>query len=333
LPSEFLLGEVEYVMGRFPKDKRALYLDAERTGRGLAPRVDRSTREQILSLIEDYQKKLSSLGRLDWEDLPDAVGKLKSQNYEIIVVDEAQDFSANQLRSLAPHLSKDHSLTLVIDTAQRLYPRGYTWAEAGINVRSFYRLEQNHRNTVEIATFVQGLLSGLKLDDDGTIPDLKTAERHGPKPIVIKGKYSKQMNFAISHIVRNVALKQESVAFLKPMGGHWFDEARSRLLRDRLKFDEITREPEWPNNTNNIVLSTMHSAKGLEFDHVIILGFSEEVTPHGDEPDDDQLQTLRRLLAMAVARARKTVLIGYKDNEVSKLVKYFKKGTFDEQEL
>lgn len=76
----------------------------------------------------------------------------------------------------------------------------------------------------------------------------------------------------------------------------------------------------------------MHSVKGLEFDHVIILGLSDEVTPHGDEDDDDQLSTLRRLLAMAVARARKTVIIGFKEDQASSLVSYFVDGSFDEYE-
>ncbi len=77
----------------------------------------------------------------------------------------------------------------------------------------------------------------------------------------------------------------------------------------------------------------MHSAKGLEFDHVIILGLSDEVTPHGSESDDDRLQTLRRLLAMAVARARMTVLLGYREDDASALVGFFRKDTFDVRDV
>lgn len=333
LPQDFLCSEVEYILGRFSPDY-VRYLDAERTGRGLSPRVERPVRERILELIDRYRARLKNSKELDWEDLPTAALKAKPQNFEIIVIDEAQDFSANQLRSIQRHLASVSSLTLIVDTAQRLYPRGYTWAEAGIDARkaTYYRLQENHRNTIEIATFARGVLTGLTVDDDGTLPDLARATRHGPKPSVFKGRYSAQLDFAIEHVRSNVDLNAETVAFLKPLGGAWFNHLKNRLQREHLPFEEITRTREWPNNKTNIVLSTMHSAKGLEFDHVIILGLSDEVTPHGQEADDDQLMTLRRLFAMAVARARKTVLIGFKDEEASSLVQYFQEGSFDEHE-
>lgn len=333
LPVEFACSEIEYVLGRFHPPYDA-YLDAERTGRGLAPRVDRGSRQRILNAISRYKTRLAARGEFDWEDLPQAVLTAPAQQYEIVVIDEAQDFSANQLRSIQRHLAAASSLTLVVDTAQRLYPRGYTWAEADIDARraSFYRLQQNHRNTIQIATFARGIISGLAIDDDGTLPDLTKATRVGPKPAVFRGRYMSQLDFAVDHIRKNVDLEEETVAFLKPLGGGWFNFIRNRLDREKLPYEEITRTRDWPRNNKNIVLSTMHSAKGLEFDHVVILGLSEEVTPHGEEDDDDQLSTLRRLLAMAVARARKTVTIGFKEDEASSLVGYFQDGSFDEYE-
>jgi DNA helicase IV len=233
------------------------------------------------------------------------------------------------LRSVTRHLGSRSALTLVLDTAQRLYPRGYTWAEAQVDTRQarFYRLSQNHRNTVETAQFARGLLEGLTVDDDGTLPDLTRATRHGPMPLVLKGRYRGQLNAAMSYIASRIDLASESVAFLHPLG--WFKDLRARLPREGYRYEEITRERDWPTNDVNIVLSTMHSAKGLEFDHVIILGLNAEVTPHGEGVEDDRLATLRRLLAMAVARARLSVVLGYKPEDASSLVDYFKEGTFE----
>lgn len=120
---------------------------------------------------------------------------------------------------------------------------------------------------------------------------------------------------------------------MKPKGGNWFAQIRT-LLRERdIPFVDITRETEWPKGPENVALSTFNSAKGLEFDHVFILGFSDENTPHADMEKDDQVFVLRRLLAVAVARARKAVIVGYKPGEESRLVRYFSPGTFDEEEV
>jgi DNA helicase IV len=333
LPSEFLSKEIEYVLGRFPANRLGDYVTAERTGRGAVPRVDRATREGLLDVVEALKQEIASRKEIDWEDLPILISNIRSLQYDIVIVDEAQDFSANQIRAMLHHLADVSALTLVIDTVQRLYPRGYTWTEAGLDPTKvrFHRLQQNHRNTIEIARFAKGVVAGMVLDDDGTLPDFDRATRHGDLPVVVRGLYSQQLVYAINYIRRKVDLKTETIAFLKPQGGVWFKALREALDDHKIAYHDITREREWPDDDTSVILSTMHSAKGLEFDHVVILGLNAEVTSHAE--DEDQLETLRRLLAMAVARARRTVLVGYKASEASDLVQYFENGTYQEIDL
>jgi superfamily I DNA/RNA helicase len=130
-----------------------------------------------------------------------------------------------------------------------------------------------------------------------------------------------------------VDLSNDSVAFLKPKAGSWFNQIRALLLANGLSFVEITREAEWPEGAENIALSTFHSAKGLEFDYVFILGFNDENTPYADAEVDDEVFVLRRLLAVAVARARKAVIVGYKPGEESRLVQYFAQDTFVQEDI
>jgi superfamily I DNA/RNA helicase len=92
---------------------------------------------------------------------------------------------------------------------------------------------------------------------------------------------------------------------------------------------EITRKSDWPRGSENIALSTLHSAKGLEFDHVVILGLNAEVTEHGKEEDDDGLITLRKLLAMGIGRARLSLLLGYKPGVASHLIDYLDPATYE----
>lgn len=55
-----------------------------------------------------------------------------------------------------------------------------------------------------------------------------------------------------------------------------------------------------------ITLMTVHSAKGLEFDNVFIIGLEEGVMPHNNSLiDSDQLEEERRLCYVAITRAKK----------------------------
>lgn len=337
LDAGYAASEAEYAMGRFPPEDLDDYVAVERTGRGLQPRVERTLRRRLLDeVILPYQAQLSHRKVLDWNLLAVSMARdVDPIGYEIVIVDETQDFSANQLRAIRHHLAIDHTVTFVIDTVQRIYARGFTWSEVGFEVRPerYHRLTTNHRNTAQIASFAAGILDGVNVDGDGALPNLAKAESVGPPPTVIRGRYSQQLSAVLRFIQDHVDLKHESVAFLKPKGGGWFEETRKILEAAGIGFVDITRESEWPEGPENVALCTFHSAKGLEFDYVFILGLSTETTPHGEEDQDDQLWVLRRLLAVAVARARKRVVIGYKPGEQSELVRFFVPGTFEEVDL
>jgi superfamily I DNA/RNA helicase len=334
LDSSYVMQEVEYLLGRFEPESLEDYISIERTGRGVLPRVGGDLRRRILDeIVYPYIKHLSDRNWIDWNLLAIKMRReVDCLEYDIIIVDESQDFSANEIRTIHHHLADDHALTFVIDTAQRIYARGFTWVEAGIIVSGnrSHRLQENHRNTREIAAFASGILQGIAVDTDGVIPNLAAATTSGPLPKVISGKYSIQIAWAINYIRTSVDLNTETVAFLKPQGGAWFDKIRAELRNAGIDYVDMQRNPDWPRGDENVAISTFHSAKGLEYDHVIILGFNQENTAFGDEETTDQIQVLRRLLAVAVARARKQVIVGYKAGEESRLTEFFAIGTFEE---
>ncbi len=337
LEPAFVADEVEYVLGRFPTSDLDQYLTTERTGRGLSPRMDQARRQALLdNVIHPFNQWKKSNNELDWNDLAEQLSNFPHiTKYDIIIADEAQDFSANQLRAISKALAEEYSLTFVLDTAQRIYARGFTWKEAGISVspEHSHRLNKNYRNTSQIARFAAPLLEGISIDDDGSIPNFETCKRNGPLPVVVTGYYNQQVSYAINFIKEKVDLRVETVGILHVRGGGVFNYIRQQFNQNELENVTITRRSEWPDGPENIAFCTMHSAKGLEFDHVFILGLSEEFTPHGTEADDDRLTSLRRLLAMGIGRSRSTVTIGYKPGEESILVKYFDPKTFEKIEL
>jgi len=332
LPGDFVVDEVDYLLGRFLPDDLAAYLDCKRDGRGSAPRVDKDLRRKLLDeVVSPYSNWKDSTGVVDWNDLALLLAQEPQDvQYDIIIVDETQDMSANQIRAIMNCAAKPSSVVFVMDAAQRIYPRGFTWKEVGILNPKTYTLRQNHRNTAQICALASPLLDGMSIGDDGALPDLKSCSRSGPVPLVLKGKYNKQIAYVLEYIKSYIDLSKESVAFLKPHGGQWFDCLKAALEREALPYVEITRAGEWPTGTENIALSTMHSAKGLEFDHVFILGLNDETTPHGEEPGDSALENLRRILAVAITRARELVIIGYKPENASRLIGLLKAGTFRE---
>lgn len=334
LETDYLINEVEYLLGRFEQDRLEDYITTERTGRGTLPRVDGNLRRRILNdVVEPYLNHLDANNWLDWNTLAIKMRtEVPNLNYDIIVADESQDFSANEIRAIMHHLAEYSSVTFVTDTAQRIYARGYTWTEAGVEITAnrSHRLKQNHRNTKQIAAFAAGILQGIPVDADGSLPDLNAAVTEGNIPQIIEGLYSQQVNWALNYITDNIDLENESVAFLKPQGGNWFRYIENTLDEAGIPYATLTRQAEWPEGQENIGLCTFHSAKGLEFDYVFILGFNQENTRHGEEETSDEIRVLRNLLAVAVARARKHVVIGYKVSEQSHLTQYFATDSFEQ---
>ncbi len=64
------------------------------------------------------------------------------------------------------------------------------------------------------------------------------------------------------------------------------------------------------NNSDGLILSTVHLAKGLEFDTVFISGVKEGLIPHARSfYDPESLEEERRLLYVAMTRARKELYL------------------------
>ncbi len=273
IPMDFLCDEVEYCLSRFRIEKIKEYLTAPRAGRGVSPRMDRRRRARLINeVIKPYEEYKRNYRLKDWNDLAlMLLDHPANSRYDIIIADELQDFSANQIRAVMHHTAHPSTIVFIIDSAQRIYPRGWNWREVGIKInpnRSFL-LRENHRNTVEICNFVKPLLEGMDLGSDGYMPDLDSCRRHGPVPQLLKGRYSAQCFHAISKIRTSIDLDNESVAFAHPKAGGWFDYLRNRLRRKELGYVDMSRRKVWPQGRENIALITMHSAKGLEFDHML----------------------------------------------------------------
>ena len=311
---DYFVDEVSYLQGRFRKHDLDDYLETTRSGRGRAPAVPADLRKRLLSnVVRPYEEWKSNQHGLDWNDVALEASNAPRQGYEIVIVDESQDLSANQVRAIMAHVGEDHVTTFVIDAIQRIYPQGFQWSEVGINMRPefVFTLERNYRNTVEIARLACSLVRGLPPEPDGVLPNEDACRESGPLPEVVVGKFSAQFDYMLDQVVPYLD-GGETVAILHPKGGGWFSHVEGVLRRRDIQYCELTRNPKWPTGSELLALSTVHSAKGLEFDHILMPGLNDELTPHGEEDGDGTLDALRRLIAMGVGRGRKTVRLGHK---------------------
>jgi DNA helicase-2/ATP-dependent DNA helicase PcrA len=79
-----------------------------------------------------------------------------------------------------------------------------------------------------------------------------------------------------------------------------------------LALDDLNEEEEEPRTEEHrVTLMTLHSAKGLEFKHVFIVGIEEGILPHSRSLDENQLAEERRLMYVGITRARDRLSLSY----------------------
>jgi len=247
------------------------------------------------------------------------VGKLHH-----IIIDEFQDVNQVQYEIMKRLHHPSAYLTIVGDDAQNIY----TWRGSCVDyILDFHRkvrnvmdfqLSINYRSTEAIVAVANSIMRN--------IPTLPFKERmtsgskiQGEKPEV---RYFFRANDERLFIHQKILELRETnpyctIAILSKINKtlFLFEEI---LIKEQIPV-KILREAEDEVDSNNpyavppVILCTLHSAKGLEWDHVFFVGLNDDSFPQNK--DEESIVQERRLFYVGVTRARLTLTLSYSRGE------------------
>jgi hypothetical protein len=317
LPDNFYEQELEQVVLAQGITTLDQYRAARRTGRGVI--LTRGKRNAIWPVFDEYRGQLASRKLKEVDDAyrevadilraePESMGQ-----YSSIVVDETQDLGPQALRLLRALIANgSNDLFFVGDGHQRIYSRNKAaMSKCGIDIRGRARkLYLNYRTTDEIRRQAVALLEGCEVDDlDDGHDETKRYKSvsHGPAPQVkdVAGLEAAAQETA-DFIRQWTATQGEGAAlsFCVIASSEKNREALASLLQaSGMRCVAITAQNNHAGSRDVIHMATMHRAKGLEFDCVIV------VTPKSYLGKPEETETQRKLLYVALTRAKRGALL------------------------
>ncbi|AIA29514.1 ATP-dependent DNA helicase PcrA [Mycoplasmopsis californica] len=94
---------------------------------------------------------------------------------------------------------------------------------------------------------------------------------------------------------------------------NWEENNKDKGIKEYLEFVSLASAgDDYDNSTNYVTLMTVHSAKGLEFDNIFLVGMSEYIFPNVhalSSAKNEDLEEERRLAYVGITRAKKRLFI------------------------
>lgn len=311
--SSFFRDEIRWIAGQNISSLK-MYVEIRRVGR-----ADANLKKAVRPLMWEIRDRYLALRgqasyQYDLDDIAAAVSATldtdaEARRYQHIIIDEGQDLSPEMIRSLAKAVPNSGSITFFGDVAQRIYGKGMSFRDAGLDCKAIWQFAQNYRNTRSIARLGLAIaqMPYYAGETDMVEPLAPTAD--GPKPTLIKHNDAEIELKTISDIARQhseyrsvviLCRTHELIRSLKP-----YLPANAFALRDENDF--------WVDGAG-LFYGTYHAAKGLEFDMVILPFLANGLMPSTADievEEEDAFSNDGRLLYVGVTRARAELVLSY----------------------
>ena len=252
-------------------------------------------------------------------------GESLLESFDVIFVDEAQDFSNEMLKVLLKLLNPEGDLVVGLDDYQDLYRRGTSWKTAGINAsgRTHY-IKKAYRNTKTLFEFSQDFIgeTGQNTKQLALFPEDTGFSGGYPE---IKGYKNLEEIEAflprdISRAIEQEEYKRSEIAVIyddKVYGQDRFTyDNRSLPMRVLNSLESYGIPAAWISRdartkemydvtTDRVSLISIHSSKGLDFDLVYLVGIDHI------RPSKTVKNSMDALVYVAITRAKYRLVIPY----------------------
>lgn len=308
-PPGFYEEELERVVLAQGVSSRDDYRLAKRTGRGTV--LTRGKRDAIWPVFEEYRAQLASRKLKEVDDAyRDAAVLLHDmpQPYSSIIVDETQDFGPQALRLLRAIVPNGlNDLFFVGDGHQRIYTRNRaSMSASGINIRGRSRkLYLNYRTTEEIRRLAVATLEGCEVDDlDEGSDEVKRYKSlsHGPVPRTLDFQHLEEALGSLNPLLTASLAEGRSVCVIVPTK-HDANAVHGSLKAGKISATILGPDERDQPDSKSVRIATMHRAKGLEFDEVVLLISRNWCVANSS------IDNIQRLKYVAMTRAKRLATI------------------------
>ena len=176
------------------------------------------------------------------------------------------------LRSLAEAIPEEGSLTFFGDMAQQIYGNKMSWRNAGLTTPSVWRLEENYRNTSQIAQLALATAQMPQFNQDPDLVSPKSPVADGPLPASISFPSEEdELRFVVDNAIRRS--RTESVAILVR------DRNEDNIFYQALPGCAVRLHRDmkhWPVGPG-IFCGTYHSAKAWNSIRFLCLGWPRRI--------------------------------------------------------
>lgn len=315
---------------------------------------DFQTSEMMHSIITKIKTYKIKMGMRDFTDqIVHVINFFKEHpehipKFQHILVDEYQDINSLQFELL--ELLNPDNLFVVGDPRQSIYGWRGSKIEFILDFEKLYtdtavlQLSTNYRSKKMIVDVSNKVIKTMKL------PDLKTSNGEEGKVVLIKHDNEDIENLFVVQSILALDIPRNEI-FVLARTNKEIEKISEIMDKNKIRYIKRTIEQKKTNLTpekDQVTLSTIHAIKGLEADTVYLIGVGAKNFPckASEHPlleavkiNDtyDKFEEERRLVYVAVSRAKNNLIINYTGKITSfideELFKFLTKGkkTYDKE--